>query len=35
MLITIETLAWNFGGFSKNNEALDPSLGIDFACFLA
>jgi hypothetical protein len=35
MLATIEALAWNFGGFGKNNEALNPSLGFDFACFPA
>jgi len=35
MPATIEALPWNFGGFGKNNEALDSQLGFDFAWFLA
>jgi hypothetical protein len=30
MLATIEALTWNFGGFGKNNAALDPRLDFNF-----
>jgi len=35
MLAPIEVLAWNFGGFVKNNAALDPRLDFNFAWSLA
>jgi hypothetical protein len=35
MLVSIEVLAWNFGGFGKNNAALDPRLDFNFAWSLA
>jgi hypothetical protein len=30
MLVSIEVLAWNFGGFGNNNAALDPRLDFNF-----